>query len=121
MLPAALQKTGCFVFTNCPKIRVIWIDNSSLVDRLRRECKNFAILQTRSTMVGNKFLWDLRRLKDIVIPDGAQEIGEYWFKSVEAKSVTIPASVTVIGKRAFCGCKQLKCVTFVKSNRTEKT
>lgn len=51
----------------------------------------------------------------MVIPEGVQEIGDQWFKNAEIESVTIPASVTVIGKEAFSGCNNLKQVVFADS------
>ena len=35
------------------------------------------------TMVGRQSLRDLRKQKDVVIPEGVQEIGEQWFKCTE--------------------------------------
>ena len=56
-------------------------------------------------MVGDRLLWDLRRLKDLVIPDGAQEIGEEWFMNSGVESVVVPASVEEIWAYAFYSCQ----------------
>ena len=71
-------------------------------------------------MVGDQFLWDLRRVKNVVIPEGVQEIGERWFKNSKIKSVTISTSVAVIEKEAFCHCNDLECVTFAKGSQLER-
>ena len=71
-------------------------------------------------MVGDVLLWDLRRQKNLVIPDSAQRIEKQWFKNCEIESVTIPASVTVIEEEAFCDCKQLKRVTFAEDSPLKK-
>ena len=47
-------------------------------------------------MVGNRPLWDLRRLKDVTIPDGVQEIGEQWFMNTGIERVMLPKGITVI-------------------------
>ena len=53
---------------------------------------------------------DLRKQKNVVIPDGAQEIGERWFENSEAESVTIPASVKEVASDAFRNCDALKMI-----------
>ena len=52
-------------------------------------------------------VWGLRKLRDVVIPEGTEKIGGYWFWGSRIKSVEIPASVTEIGTCAFHGCKWL--------------
>ena len=113
MLPATLEKIGYALFFGCVNIQVIWVDNGSAVDDLRK-AHSAAILLGRSTMVGDKLLRDFRRLKDVIIPEGVLEIGEQWFMNSEVESVTIPASVAAIGRDAFCCYKCLKHVIFTK-------
>ena len=31
------------------------------------------------TMLGNARVWDLKELEDVVVPDGVEKIGSYWF------------------------------------------
>lgn len=61
-------------------------------------------------MVGDVLLWELRRQKDVVIPEGVQEIGERWFWYSEVESMIIPRSVKKIGSEAFYNCDNLKKV-----------
>ena len=63
---------------------------------------------------------DLRDLKQIVIPEGVEKIGNHWFWGASIESVTVSASVKEIGAAAFCFCKQLKHVTFAEGSRLEK-
>ena len=84
------------MFDDCPKINVVWVENSSVVDSLKHDYNLMAVFSKRSTMVGNKFLWDLRRLKDVVVPEGVQEIGEQWFMNTGIERVTLPKGITVI-------------------------
>ena len=81
VLPDALEQVGTNVFYNCFEIKTIWVGNSSVADSLRRGyySDSVAILPARSTMVGDRLLWDLRKLKDVVIPEGVLEIGKQWF------------------------------------------
>ena len=60
-----------------------------------------------NTAVQGISVWDLRDLRDVVIPEGTEKIGGYWFWGRLFKSVEIPASVTEIGTCAFHGCKWL--------------
>ena len=82
VLPDALERIGYEVFNGCPEIKEIWIGNSSVADSLRGDSSydSVAILPPRSTMVEDRFLWDLRRQKDVIIPEGARKIGELWFQ-----------------------------------------
>ena len=47
----------------------------------------------KQTTVRDSFLWDLRGMKEVTIPDGAAKIGNNWFYGCDVESVTIPASV----------------------------
>ena len=71
-------------------------------------------------MAGTVRVWDLRNCKEIVIPDGVETIGNYWFWGSTAESVTIPASVKEIGAEAFYNCKNLRKVTFAEGSKLKK-
>ena len=61
-----------------------------------------------------KSLQRLRKLKEAVIPDGVERVGNYWFWDSGIESAEIPASVREIGIEAFCYCKNLRRLTFKK-------
>lgn len=71
-------------------------------------------------MVGDKRLGDLRRLREVVIPDGIEKIGDAWFAGSWIQSVTVPASVRTIGTEAFDHCSDLGSVTFAEGSRLER-
>ena len=50
------------------------------------------------------------------IPDGVETIEDYTFQDCLLQSITIPESVTFIGKDAFKGCRHLKKITFIVRN-----
>ena len=57
-----------------------------------------------------------RNLKEVVIPDSVNNIGEAAFMDcISLKNVTIPDSVNNIGEVAFMGCESLKTVTIPES------
>ena len=64
-------------------------------------------------------VWDLRKQKDVVIPDGVEKIGSYWFWDTDVENVLVPASVRELGIDAFHGCEKLKSVTFAEGSRLE--
>ena len=51
--------------------------------------------------------WDSLAVTDVVIENGASEIGDYTFEYCCMQSISIPESVTRIGTQAFYGCKNL--------------
>ena len=73
------------------------------------------------TMAGRACVWDIRALKDVVIPDGVERIGSRWFWGSGIESVAIPASVREIGAEAFGRCESLRFVTFTESISPETT
>ena len=73
-----------------------------------------------SILFGRPRVWDLRKQRDVVIPEGTEKIGNQWFWGADVESVTVPASVKEIGMDAFRYCERLRCVTFVKGSRLEK-
>ena len=69
VLPATLELIGYRVLAHCPRIKVIWVEDLSLVkERAHAYFDGTVTLLARSTMVGDQLLWDLRRTKDVVIP-----------------------------------------------------
>ena len=59
-------------------------------------------------------------MKEVVIPEGTEKIGNHWFCDSEVESVTIPASVGEIGTDAFYGCRSLKSVVFAEGSLLKK-
>ena len=69
--------------------------------------KSVRVLPLPETLVGGKRALDLRGLRDVVIPEGVERIGNHWFWRSEIESVTVPANVKTIGPDAFYDCKNL--------------
>ena len=82
--------------------------------------KNHILILNRQKRLGNQSLWDLRRLRDMTIPDGVWRIHAQMFKYSCLESVAIPASVTELGKEAFYECRKLRRVTFAKGSKLKK-
>ena len=78
------------------------------------------VLPHPSTAVAGALLWDLRALREVNIPDGAERIGSYWFAGTGIRSVTIPESVRKIEQSAFFKCGELARVAFRGDSRLEE-
>ena len=63
-------------------------------------------------MAVGKCVWDLRRLRDVAIPDGVEAIGNHWFYGSGIVSASIPGSVVKIRTQAFCNCRRLEKLEF---------
>ena len=59
-------------------------------------------------------------MRNLIIPEGTEKIGNHWFWGSMIESVMVPASVREIGTDAFYGCVDLKCVNFAPESRLEK-
>ena len=59
-------------------------------------------------------------MKDVIIPDGIEKIGNYLFWGSDVESVTIPESVKEIGEGTFYECTKLKKVTFAPESQLEQ-
>ena len=119
VLPSTLTDIGTDTFKNCSSIRVIWTENCDRASIRRRLCSSVVVLPERLTALGGAFLRDLRREKDIVLPEDIHEIGEQWFKNTDVESVIVPASVKTIGEEAFQNCKRLKHAIFADGSLLE--
>lgn len=56
-------------------------------------------------------------VKDLVIPEGVTKISDYAFVGCGITSITIPASLTTIGKGAFLLCKNLTDIIVDENNQ----
>ena len=118
-LPAPLREIGWGAFRGCDNLRTVWADPSCAADIRRHLRHRVAILPLRQTTVGGQRLWDLRVQKEVVVPEGIEEIGNYWFASSDIESVLIPASVRNLGTEAFRGCRRLRRVELAEGSRLE--
>ena len=66
---------------------------------------------------GGVLLEDVCMARDVVLPEGIQQIGARWFWGSCIESVQIPASVEEIGKMAFYNCRRLTQATFASGSR----
>ena len=112
-LPGTVREVGQDAFRECDNLRAVHVGedwDASLSDA--SVPASARVGPPPETLVCGARVWDLRKQKDIVIPDGVEKVGSRWFWGCEAESVTMPASVREIGTDAFHGCKNLRRIFF---------
>ena len=113
VLSRTLERIEGFEFTFCGYLKRICVDDGCAADLPKAwVLPQIAIGPRLETMVGCLHVWDLRGLKDVVVPEGTEQIGNCWFWDCEVRTVEIPASARAIGTFAFHGCKYLERLTF---------
>ena len=116
-LPRTLKEIGAAAFRDCGNLKAIYVEDgceASLCDAKVSESAQVGPL--KETMIGNTRVWDLRKLKHVIIPDGTEKIGNRWFWGTEIERVEVPASVREICAEVFYGCKKLREVTFAEGS-----
>lgn len=120
-LPGTLREIGNDAFADCRSLQTVRVEDGC---EARLCCTGMpasvCVVPSLEVTLGDKSLLELRKLKSVVIPDGVERIGRFWFWGSEVESVEIPASVKEIGIEAFCNCKRLKKLVF-KKNRGRGT
>lgn len=120
-LPSTLKKTGSGGFFHCNNLKMIYVEDGCEVDLHNFWAPHSAkVCPPPETIIGGVRVWDLRKLKDVIIPNGTERIGNHWFWGADIEKITIPASVLEIGTDAFCECKKLREVIFEEGSRLEK-
>ena len=120
-LPGTLKEVNYDAFKDCANLKIVYVGGdceASLLDLGLPDSARVVPLQ--NVLVEGVNVLDLRSLRQIVIPEGVEKIGNHWFWGASIESVTVPASVREIGAAAFCYCRQLKHVTFAEGSSLEK-
>lgn len=119
ILPNTLKDMCENAFKGCERLEIVWVEEGCAVN-VKNNVNCSVMVLSLNAMVGKQSLRNLRRQKDVVIPEGTECIGEKWFVKSEVESVIIPASVAAIGNEAFRDCKSLKRVTFAGDSKLKK-
>ena len=120
-LSSALKEVKWEVFKGCESLKTVYAQEGCEAELLHARVLDSAVVgPPPEIFVRGINVWNLRKQKDIVFPEGIQRIGNHWFYGAGVERVEISASVREIGTDAFCYCRQLKRVTFAKDSRLEK-
>lgn len=66
----------------------------------------------QGAMVWGKTLSGVRKLNEVVVPEGMERICNYLFWACDIENVIVSSSVKEIGTEAFCYCHALRTVVF---------
>ena len=72
-LPSTLKKMGENIFKKCENLKTVYVEGGCTADVWNCGANSAEVLPV-GKMIGGQFLQDLRRQKDVVIPEGVQEI-----------------------------------------------
>ena len=121
MLPETLKYVNADSFSDCDSLGTIYVEDGCEADLFDLNISDSThVGPLPGTMVGGVRVWDLRKLKDVVIPEGTERIGNCWFWGSGVGSVEIPASVKCISTSAFCNCKSLRYVEFAEGSQLRR-
>lgn len=73
IFPGTLAKIGKQIFWECDHINVVWVDPDCTAD-VRQHMKTHIAIFKKEMKFGSQPLWNMRRLKDVVIPSGTKRI-----------------------------------------------
>ena len=116
-IPKTVKTIGAGAFKNCTSLATISMADNCKCCLSHADVPVSARVVLQQEMVWGKPLKRLRRLKEVIIPDGIARVGNYWFWGSGIERVEIPASVREIGVEAFCDCKNLRKRVFKKFPR----
>lgn len=120
LIPMALKTISSTAFEDCDNLKIIHVEDDCKASLSGVKIPIPAMVTLlRETVAWGKPLLELRKLKEVTIPEGVDMIGNRWFWGSNIESVTIPASVREIGTDAFCSCLKLKRVAFSPDSRLE--
>ena len=111
-IPSSVSNIGWYAFQNCNSLTAVHISD------LDAWCKiEFAYHYNSNPLsVAHHLFLNGEEIKELSIPSSVTSIGKYAFQGCSGiTSVTIPNSVSSIGSYAFMGCSGLKSVTIPNS------
>ena len=70
------------------------------------------VVFTQGAMIWGNTLSGVRKLSEVVVPEGMEKVYNYLFWACDIESVIVSSSVKEIGTEAFCYCRALRKVVF---------
>ena len=118
-LPRTLKNISRYALSGCGILRRVYVEDGCEADFFAAGTPDSVkVGPPPATTAGGARVWDLRNCREVVIPEGTERIGNYWFYGCGIEDITFPASVREIGAWAFCKCSGLTSVAFPAGLRT---
>ena len=118
-MPEGVQKIARLAFAACKGVTEIILPDSvtEIGGEAFTQCRNLRRLRLSKglTKVGSGMACGCTALTEIDLPDSLTDIGEYTFSESGITSLTIPAGVTIVRRRAFAVCRDLTYEVFARS------
>lgn len=117
-IPPSVTSIGKNAFMDCISLKTFIFPNSitSIGINVFIGCSSLDTMVFHCNEIRDYCCYELASLKNVVIGDEVQKIGEHAFAGCTGLiSVTIPNSVTSIGANAFAGCTGLTSVSIPNS------
>ena len=119
--PPRLRRVGELAFAGCSALRVFRLNEGV------RELGALCLWRTKANRPrmpahARRTRAQLGLGKDpgvLRLPEGLDVVGEGWFRETGVQKLVVPASVTVLGARAFQGCRRLRELVFEPGSRLE--
>ena len=74
MLPETLKEISRGMFYDCPELTAICVRDGCTADVRKSVCDSVKIYSAKDVMLRDKFIWDLPKLKEVIIPEGLEKI-----------------------------------------------
>ena len=111
VIPSTITETGMAteVFYECKGLKTVVCKAPVISTQMFKLCSALESLTLENTVeIGEQAFHSCGPVKSVNIPSGCTTIKPYAFKSSQILSITVPSSVTEIGKEAVLGCAGLK-------------
>lgn len=119
VIPKNVQYLWYESFINCTKLKKVEGGKGLVVihESAFEGCKSLTSIRFSNKLQGieRRAFWGCRRLKNIKLPKNLRWMKDYVFYGTACRKVTIPATVTSIGKKAFSKRTKVKRRTYLKA------
>ena len=74
MLPGTLKEISQGICYDCAELTAIWVKDGCTADVRKSVRDSVKIYSAKDVMIRDKFIWDVPKLKKVIIPEGLEKI-----------------------------------------------
>lgn len=102
VLPNTLRETAYSAFSDIAHLKTIYVGSDCNIYIAGSGISDLTkLVLPPETMAWGRPFAELRQLKELVVPDGVEKIGNYWFWGSDVEYVVVSAGVRELGIQAF--------------------